>query len=74
MFPICSLARRRRRGRKRWPGQDAGGTPALPDRSGSLPLEGSRRQAKAEAVGGQEPGRQAVAAATAGRIRTVLID
>ena len=41
------------------------------------PLEGESqkpsRQAKADAVGG-EPGRQDVAAATPGRIRTVLID
>ena len=30
MFPVCTLTRRRWRGRKRRQGQDAGGTPALP--------------------------------------------
>jgi hypothetical protein len=78
MFPVCTLVRRRWRGRKRWPGQDAGGTPALPGVSDHSSPEGKSqkpsRQAKTDAVEEQEPGRQAVAAATPGRIRTVLID
>ena len=42
MFPVCTLARRRRRGRKRRPRQDAGGTPALPGPI-TPPLRESRR-------------------------------
>ena len=54
MFPVCTLGPEA--GRKRWQGQDAGGTPALPGDANHSPLEGESqkpsRQAKADAVGG----------------------